>query len=107
MTRRMVTLFVILMVALLFGTLLGTGNAQEFGSNWTATYYNTTDLSGSVVATEVGLPGINFNWGTSSPRPGVVNVDNFSIRYSSTQNFQAGTYRFIVTSDDGVRVHES
>ncbi|MBK8025561.1 MAG: hypothetical protein IPK19_30230 [Chloroflexi bacterium] len=42
--------------------------------------------------------------GFVQPRPGVVNDDNFSARYSSVQLFNAGTYEFIVSSDDGVRV---
>ena len=76
---------------------------QDFGTNWTATYYNSTDLTGSVVYTEVLPNGININWGTGSPNA-AVNVDNFSARFTSVQLFNAGTYEFVASSDDGVRV---
>lgn len=77
---------------------------QEFGTGWTAQYFNNTDLSGSPALSEALAGGINFNWGASSPRPGVINDDSFSARFSSVQLFNAGTYEFIVSSDDGVRV---
>jgi hypothetical protein len=75
----------------------------EFGTNWTATYYNCVDFSCPVTTTQAGVPGINFNWGTASPFTGV-NADNFAIRYDSVQTFQQGTYEFVASSDDGVRV---
>jgi uncharacterized protein YraI len=75
----------------------------ELGTNWTATYYNSTDLTGAVVFTETLPSGINVNWGTGSPNP-AVNVDNFSARFTSTQLFNAGTYEFVASSDDGIRV---
>jgi uncharacterized protein YraI len=75
----------------------------EFGTGWTAQYWNNRELQGPPVHTEVLPGGINFNWGTGSPHP-TVNVDDFSARFTSTQLFNAGTYEFIVTSDDGVRV---
>ncbi len=46
---------------------------------------------------------INFNWGRGSPDPAVP-VDYFSVRWTRTLNFQAGTYRLSVRSDDGARV---
>jgi hypothetical protein len=76
----------------------------EFGSNWTATYYNSPDLSGTPVTSQTGINGINFVWGAGSPVPGV-NSDNFTIRYESVQTFQAGTYEFVAASDDGIRVY--
>src|SRR5918993_5421633 len=47
---------------------------------------------------------INHNWGTGSPGTGV-NADNFTSRYVGTFNFEAGTYKFDVTTDDGVRLY--
>jgi len=79
------------------------GVQADFGTNWSATYYNSKDLSGPVVYTENLPNGININWGTGSPNP-AVNVDNFSARFSSVQLFNQGTYEFVVSSDDGVRV---
>src|SRR5262249_54116294 len=63
--------------------------SADFGTNWTATYYNSTDLTGAVVYTEVMPNGINVNWGTGSPNS-AVNVDNFSARFTSVQLFNAG-----------------
>lgn len=75
----------------------------ESGTNWNATYYNTNDLSGPVVYTEVLPSGIDVNWGTGSPSS-AVNNDNFSARYTSVQAFNAGVYEFRISSDDGVRM---
>jgi uncharacterized protein YgiM (DUF1202 family) len=74
-----------------------------FGTGWTAQYWNNRELQGNPVHIEALPGGINFNWGTGSPHP-TVNVDDFSARFTSTQLFEAGTYEFVVTSDDGVRV---
>jgi uncharacterized protein YraI len=76
----------------------------EFGTNWTATYYNCTDFNCPAAATPTGLNGINFNYGADSPISGV-NADNFTIRFESVQVFQQGTYEFVASSDDGIRVY--
>jgi sugar lactone lactonase YvrE len=47
--------------------------------------------------------GVNFTWGIGSP--GVdVPADNFSARCQRYDSFDAGTYRFTVFADDGVRL---
>ena len=92
-----------MMALLLLGTVISADSAQDFGTNWTATYYNSTDLTGSVVYTEVLPNGININWGTGSPNAAVT-PDNFSARFTSVQLFNAGTYEFVASSDDGIRV---
>lgn len=104
MVKR-ITVFILLALSIgLFSVMsISASPAQEFGSGWTASYYNNAQLSGSPVFTEVLPNGINFNWGAGSPNPAVP-VDNFSARYGSVQNFSAGTYEFVVGSDDGVRV---
>lgn len=78
-------------------------DAQIFGSNWTGSYFNTPDLSGSPVLTKIDAQ-INFNYGASSPVPGVINADNFSIRWTGQQVFTAGVYRFTATAETGIRV---
>lgn len=75
----------------------------DFGVNWTALFYNNPSLSDAPLVTQTNVPGINFNWGAGSPAP-EINSDNFSARFSSTQTFAGGTYDFVVTADDGVRV---
>ncbi len=104
--RKLATAAVMLVAFALLAltAALSAAPADDFGTNWTAQYYNNPTLSGTPVYTETLPNGINFNWGVGSPNPSVP-VDNFSARFTSTQVFPvAGTYQFVVTSDDGVRV---
>src|SRR5688500_15219698 len=113
MSQRKAALLGLLVIAILFGSIIGIIQAQEFGTNWTATLFPSNNLSGTGV-TVGGVNGINFNWGTNPPNINGVTVlncpssptcaDNFSIRFTSTQTFQAATYTFTVSSDDGVRL---
>ena len=95
-----------MMLALLVaGALLSTQltHAQDnFGSNWQAEYYATSDLSGGTVLIRTE-PQLDLNFGTGSPGPEVP-VDNFSARFTTTENFPAGAYEFVAQVDDGVRV---
>ena len=101
--RNLLLLLTALALVLVVGTMISADSLQDFGTNWTASYYNSTDLTGSAVYTEVLPSGINVNWGTGSPN-GAVHSDNFSARFTSVQLFNGGTYEFVVSSDDGVRV---
>ncbi len=103
MKRKLAFVLAGLLLVLLVGSMISADSLQDFGTNWTATYYNSTDLSGSVVYTEVLPNGINVNWGTGSPNA-AVHVDNFSARFTSVQLFNQGTYEFVASSDDGIRV---
>jgi hypothetical protein len=98
---KRITFFVLFALAL--SLFMATMTSADFGTNWTAQYFNNRDLSGGAVLTQTGLPGINYSWGSGSPGSGV-NADNFSARFTSTQTFAAGTYDFTLTSDDGARV---
>jgi uncharacterized protein YgiM (DUF1202 family) len=100
----------LLLIVILLGTVVSfsTTWAQEFGINWSGTFYNSTNLSGPGVPVS-GINGLNFNWGANPPSingpvPGI-GADNFSARFTSTQVFNAGVYTFNVVSDDGVRVY--
>jgi uncharacterized protein YraI len=108
MSQRKAAVFGLLVVVFLLSTIVGVIQAQEFGTNWTGVFFPSNNLTGSGV--NVGsINGLNFNWGTGVPIvngtavPGIP-ADNFSVRFSSTQTFQAATYTFTVSSDDGVRV---
>jgi hypothetical protein len=70
---------------------------------WRGEYFNNRDLSG-LPALLRNDPSINFDWGLGSPEPNVINVDNFSVRWTRTLDLPAGRYRFTVTVDDGVRL---
>jgi hypothetical protein len=50
-------------------------------------------------------PAINFDWGSGSPAPGIVNADHFSVRWTRTLDLPAGNYRFTMTVDDGGRLY--
>lgn len=71
--------------------------------NWRGEYFNNRDLSGSPALVRDDAQ-INFNWGNGSPAQGIVNVDNFSVRWTRPLSFNAGRYRFSLNSDDGVRL---
>ncbi len=72
-------------------------------NNWRAEYYNNMALSGTPVLVREEAT-INYEWHGASPVPGIVNPDNFSVRWSRSVPFNAGRYRFSVTADDGVRL---
>jgi len=104
-------LFVVLLLALLPGLVA----QADFGTNWTATMFPNTSLGGTGV-TVAGVSAINYNWGTLPPNingntitgctpPSTPDCsDNFSVRFTSSQTFSAGTYQFVVAADDTVRV---
>jgi hypothetical protein len=51
------------------------------------------------------VEGINFDWGSGSPGPGVA-TNSFSARWTGQIEIPAtGSYRFQTLSDDGVRVY--
>ena len=91
-----------------FSTVQGRGVNMELtvdgvGSNggMLGTYFNSVDLSGPPVLTRTEV--LNFDWGYTSPGPGLGDV--FSARWVSSQIAPStGTYRFRTTSDDGVRL---
>lgn len=74
------------------------------GTNWLGEYFATGDLTGGAVASRTDGE-INFDWGTGSPFPGTVPVDNFSVRWTKTVNFPtSGKWTFEAGVDDGIRV---
>ena len=78
------------------------GGAPTFFNNWRGEYFNNMNLSGAATVTRDDA-AINFDWGTGSPAGGIPS-DQFSARWTRTLDFAAGTYRFDVFSDDGVRL---
>ncbi|HOT91864.1 MAG TPA: PA14 domain-containing protein [Anaerolineae bacterium] len=72
-------------------------------TQWRGEYFNNITLGGTPVLVRNDA-AINFDWGTGSPAPGIVNADRFSVRWTQTLNFTAAMYRFILTVDDGARL---
>lgn len=70
---------------------------------FTGAYFDNPDLAGTPVLTRQD-PRIDFTWESASPDPAVP-VDRFSVRWSTTQHFGAGRYRFTTITDDGVRLY--
>lgn len=76
--------------------------ASEAGL-WTAEFYPNPDLVGAPTATSIASSPDN-NWGLSAPFASMPD-DNFSVRWTSTQTLESGTYRLSIRCDDGVRVY--
>ncbi|MCB9461184.1 MAG: hypothetical protein H6670_16125 [Anaerolineaceae bacterium] len=77
--------------------------------NWIGQFYNSTDLSGGVVAFGNYLNGLSEDWGLGQPSDDVitltaVNADNFSARFTANVNLTPGRYQFFVSADDGARM---
>ncbi len=83
--------------------LFATPSAIFAGADsWTASYWNNRELKDYPVLVRQES-AIDHDWKGLSPDP-LVNVDNFSARWTRTHHFAAGTYRFKATMDDGMRV---
>lgn len=106
-TRVFIPLVALLMLLATGIAFNSTSTAQssvgiQYGSNWTAVYYNDTSF-GTPVNSQTGIAQLNITYGTNAPF-NAVNPDNFSIRFSTTEEFFTGTYRFSAQVNDGVRV---
>ena len=74
--------------------------------SWKGEYFNNPNLSGSaVMVRNDGSGALDFDWGSGSPGSDCgVPANQFSVRWTRSVQFDAGTYQFTVTSDDGVRL---
>jgi hypothetical protein len=74
--------------------------------NWKGEYFDNKNLSGRpLIIRDEGRRTVDSDWGLEAPnRDCLKRVDGFSARWSRIVNFAAGTYRFTVTADDGVRL---
>jgi hypothetical protein len=96
-----------LAVAKLSWQLVSTCVAGVPGGRWKGEYWSNKDQAGSPSRVrDDGASGLAFDWGAGSPDPACgLGVDSFSARWTRTLSLAAGTYRFTVTSDDGVRLY--
>ena len=72
-----------------------------------ATYRNETAAQAFTtqpVLTRCESAPLDYEWGTSSPAPGV-NAEDFTVLWKGNFNFEAGDYKFSARSDDGIRVY--
>jgi hypothetical protein len=72
------------------------------GEAWRGEYYDNRELEGTPVLVR-GDSAVDFDWDTGSPDPAVP-ADKFSVRWTRSTDFVAGTYRFFTSTDDGVRL---
>ena len=70
-------------------------------SGFLAHYFDNMTLAGTPKLTRTDA-AINFVWDSASPDPALP-ADKFSVRWTKTQDFAAGTYNFTLKSDDGIR----
>ncbi|MEQ8674757.1 MAG: hypothetical protein RLP44_31935 [Aggregatilineales bacterium] len=108
--KNLIYLFIPLLLMLgLFTLSIERTSAQTFGTNWQAQFYNNISFTDPVVATASYPNGLNLNWqtvptdGNNNPL-GAVQQDNFSVRFTSSQFFNAGIYDFTMTIDDQATV---
>ena len=66
-------------------------------------YFPNATLSGGAVLCRDDA-AVNFDYANGAPAAGLP-VDNFSVRWTKTQDFAAGTYTFSAGADDGVRLY--
>ena len=67
-----------------------------------AEYFDNSVLAGAPTLVRTDN-AIDFDWGEAAPHPSLP-VDRFSVRWTRSKHYDAGTYRFSVTGDDGIRV---
>lgn len=80
-------------------------SSQSLGTGLTGTYYNNMYFSPPFVLKRNDAT-VNFAWGTASPLSGVVNTNNFSVRWTGKVLAPiTGTYTFSVQGDDGVKLY--
>ncbi len=69
---------------------------------WSGAYYPNNTLTGTPTLIRCEGATLDKNW-TAAPAA-VLPADNFSVRWTTTAAFTAGTYRFDALGDDGIRV---
>ncbi len=66
-----------------------------------ACYYDNADFTNLKLTRADSA--INFNWGQTSPDP-LVSPDTFSASWLGAFTFNASTYEFVATADDGIKL---
>jgi hypothetical protein len=69
--------------------------------SWHASYFDNARLAGDPIVTRYER-SVNYNWAADAPLG--VPSDGFSARWIGRFDFDAGTWRFIIGADDGVRL---
>ena len=100
MSRKLVYLSSFILVLGLVGAASGTEGLK-------GEYYHATISANEwkdLVLTRIDLM-VDFDWGGGSPEPGVINSDNFTVRWTGTIEVpNSETYTFYTEGDDGIRL---
>lgn len=80
----------------------GWSESNEF-PDWRGEYFANTELTGAPALIR-NDPAVSFSWGRSGPAPGLLAADGFSARWTRSQEFAEGVYRWTVTGNDGARL---
>ncbi len=97
-------LFLFVLLAMIFAAIVKpTPEIQAADAQWQAQYWNNRTLSGSPVITR-NEDNLNYDWGDGTPDQILLDKDNFSARWTRSVYFNAGSYRFTATTDDGMRI---
>ena len=81
-------------------------HASVASDRWRGEYFANLTLSGTPsLVRDDGAGPLDFNWAKGGPGACGIGTDGFSARWTRTVSFASGTYRFTVTSDDGVRLY--
>ena len=72
-------------------------------TNWRGEYFDNPNLEGEPVLVR-NDEHIDFDWTGTSPEPGAVPDSNYSVRWTTSREVNAGGYRLNVHFDHGVRV---
>ena len=104
MLSKIRILFILPLILLVAGTAYAQNPRPQHSEQfWRVTFWNNTSLSGQPVLT-AAHESIDWDWGHGSPNTSIQD-DQFSGRWSRYIEEYPGTYRFTVTSDDGVRLY--
>lgn len=103
LVRPLAMVFALAFVALTMLASARTPGTEAANGTWTGRYFNNLTLTGTPALTRDDGATLDFFW-TGTPGAGV-NADNFSVEWTRTDTYAAGTYHFSVTADDGVRVY--
>lgn len=105
MIRKMVLalIFVLLFVSVRTTNAFQGPGPQHSSRAWEVSYWNNKTLSGEPNLKDVH-DEIDWDWGTGSPNVSI-QTDGFSARWERYLDLAGGEYRFLATSDDGIRVY--
>jgi len=81
-------------------------HASVASTRWRGEYFANTTLSGTPsLVRDDGAGPLAFDWLRGGPSTCGIGSDGFSVRWTRTVSLANGSYRFSVTSDDGVRFY--